>query len=55
MYADDMNFCHQPFDIAQLNDAINSDLVTVEDYWLKGNELSFNVMKTHAMLISIKP
>ena len=54
MYADDMSICHQSSDIAQLNGAINSDLALVEK-WLKGNKLSLNVMKTHAMLISTKP
>ena len=54
MYADDTSICHQSSDIAQLNGAINSDLVLVEK-WLKGNKLSLNVMKAHAMLISTKP
>ena len=54
MYADDMSLCHQSSDIAQLNEAMNSDLAQVEK-WLKGNKLSLNVMKTHSMLISTKP
>ena len=54
MYADETSICHQSSDIAQLNGAINSDLALVEK-WLKGNKLSLNVMKTHAMLISTKP
>ena len=54
MYTDDTSLCHQSSDIAQLNEAINSDLAQVEK-WLKGNKLSLNVMKTHSMLISIKP
>ena len=54
MYTDDTSVCHQSFDIAQMNEAINSDLAQVEK-WLKGNKLSLNVMKTHAMLISTKP
>ena len=54
MYADDTSICHQSFDIAQMNEAINSDLAKVEK-WLKGNKLSLNVTKTHAMLVSTKP
>ena len=49
MYADDTSLCRQCYDIAQLNEAINSDLAHVEK-WLKGNKLSLNVMKTHSML-----
>ena len=41
-------------DIAQLNEATNSDLPQVEK-WVKGNKLSLNVMKTHSMVISTKP
>ena len=54
MYADDTSICHKSFDIAQLNEAINSDLAQVEK-WLKSNRLSLNVMITHAMLIPSKP
>ena len=39
MYADDPSICHQSSDIAQLNEAINSDLAQVEK-WLKGNKIS---------------
>ena len=46
MYADDTSVCHQSSDITQLNEAINSNLAQVEQ-WLKGNKLSFNVMKTN--------
>ena len=53
MYADERSLCHQSSDIAQLNEAINSDLAQVEK-WLKGNKRSLNVMKTHSMLISTK-
>ena len=42
-HADDMNICHQPYDIAQLSEAINIDLAKVED-WLNGNELFPNVV-----------
>ena len=38
MYADDTSICHQSFDIAQMNEVINSDLAQVEK-WLKGNKL----------------
>ena len=54
MYTDDTSIWHQSSDFAQLNGAINGDLALVEK-WLKGNKLSLNVMKTHAMLISTKP
>ena len=47
MYADDTSICHQSSDIAQLNGAINSDLVLVEK-WLKGNKLSLNENTCHA-------
>ena len=48
------SLCHQLHDITQLNEAINNDLAHVEK-WLRGNKLSLNVMKTHALLISTKP
>ena len=54
MYADGTSLCHQSHDITQLNEAINNDLAHVEK-WLRGNKLSLNVMKTHALLISTKP
>ena len=53
MYADDTSLCYQALDTTQLNKAINSDLLLVEQ-WLRGNKLSLNVMKTHSMLISSK-
>ena len=53
MYADDTILCYLSSDIAQLNEAIKSDLAQVEK-WLKGNKLSLNAMKTHSMLISTK-
>ena len=54
MFADDTCLYHQSNDLSLLNEAINEDLTYV-DNWLKGNKLSLNVMKTHSMLISIKP
>ena len=54
MYADDTSLRHQSHDITQLNEAINNDLAQVEK-WPRGNKLSLNVMKTHALLISTKP
>ena len=53
MYADDTSLCHQPRDLTQLNEAINSDLRKLET-WLQGNKISLNVAKTHSMLISTK-
>ena len=53
MYADDTSLCHQSHDLTRLNEAINSDLRKLET-WLQGNKLSFNVAKTHSMLISTK-
>ena len=43
------------YDLTQLNEAINSDLTKLETWLhLQGNELSLNVAKTHAMLLSTK-
>ena len=44
MFADDTCLYCQSSDISLLNEAINEELTHV-DNWLKGNELSFNVMK----------
>ncbi len=54
MYVDDRSLCCQSSDTAQLNEAINNDLIKLEK-WLKGNKLSLSVLKTHSMLISTKP
>ena len=54
MFADDTCLYHQFSDISPLNEAINEDLSHAEN-WLKGNKLSFIVMKTHSILISTKP
>ena len=54
MFADDTCFSHQSSEISLLNEVISEDLAHV-DNWLKGNKLSLNVMKTHSMLISMKP
>ena len=53
MYADDTSLCHQSHNLTQLNEAINNDLKQL-DTWLKGNKLSLNVAKTHAMLVTTK-
>ena len=53
MYADDTSLCHQSHNLTQLNEAINNDLKKL-DTWLKGNKLSLNVAKTHAMLVTTK-
>ena len=53
MYADDTSICYHSHEITQLNEAINNDLYKLEK-WLEGNKLSLNVVKTRAMLISIK-
>ena len=54
MFADDTSPCHLSSITSLLNEVINEDLTLVVN-WLKGNKLSFNVMKTHSMLISTKP
>ena len=54
MFADDPCHYHQSSDTSLLNEAINEDLTPVDNR-LKGNKLSLNVMKTHSMLVSIKP
>ena len=53
MFADYACLFHQSSDISLLNEAINEDLLHV-DNWLQSNKLSLNVMKTHSMLISTK-
>ena len=54
MSADDTCLYHQSSDISPLNEAINEDLMHVEN-WLKGKKLSLNLRKTHSMLISTTP
>ena len=54
MFADDTCLYHQSSNISLLNEAINENLLHV-DNWLKGNKLSLYVMKTHSMPISTKP
>ena len=53
MYADDTSICHQSYNLAQLNEAINSDLKQL-DTWLKGNKLFLNVVKKKLVSISTK-
>ena len=50
---DDTTLCYQSPDINILNDAINNDLIQL-DNWLKGNKLSLNVAKTNSILASTK-
>ena len=53
MYADDASLCYKSSDMTQLNEAINNDLKAL-DTWLQGNKLTFNLTKTHFMLLSTK-
>ena len=39
--------------MTQLNEAVNNDLKQL-DTWLKGNKISLNVAKTHAMLVTTR-
>ena len=50
MYADDKGVYYHGASLAQLNDTINKDLESL-DNWLKGNKLSLNVVKTISMNI----
>ena len=50
MYADDTGLYNCGASLAQLNEAINKDLESL-DHWLKGNKLSLNVVKTASMNI----
>ena len=52
MYADDASLCYQTSDINNLNDAIDNDLMQL-DNWLKGNTLSLNVAKNELYAYSI--
>ena len=54
MFSYDTYLYHQSNDTSLLNEAINEDLMHV-DNWLTGHKYSLNVMKTHFMLISTKP
>ena len=49
MNADDTSICYHSHEITQLNEAINNDLYQLEK-WLEGNNLSFKVVETCAML-----
>ena len=53
MYADDTSFCYQCNDLTQVNEAINNDLMKL-DNWLHGNKRFLNVAKTHPMLLAAK-
>ena len=51
MYADDTSLCFEPKDLKALNVALNEDLQRL-DYWLQGNKLSLNVVKTKSLLVA---
>ena len=50
MYADDTSISYSSKSVAEINEAINSDLKRLQ-IWLGGNKLSFNVAKTHSMIL----
>ena len=51
MYSDDTSLCSSPKDLKALNVALNEDLQRL-DYWLQGNKLSLNVVKTKSLLVA---
>ena len=51
MYADDTSLCSRSKDLTELNKALSEDLQRL-DYWLQGNKLSLNVVKTKSLLIA---
>ena len=53
MFADDTSIYRCSKDVHQLNREINEDLEKLDE-WLMGNKLSFNVAKTHSMLIAFQ-
>ena len=53
MYADDNSLCLKSKDISQINIAMNRDLEDL-DAWLKGNNLSLNIVKRKSMVIATK-
>ena len=50
MYADDAGLNLRGASLAQMNETINKDLESL-DNWLTGNKLSLNVVKTVSMNI----
>ena len=51
MYADDTSLCSRSKDLKEFNKALNEYLERL-DYWLQGNKLSLNVVKTKSLLIA---
>ena len=54
MYADDTAISYSSDKSEELDLVINEELSCIER-WLQGNKLSFNVVKTQAMIIGSKP
>ena len=54
MYANNARISYSSKNIKVLNETLNSDLDAFKQ-WLKGNKLSLNVIKTHAMVIGSRP
>ena len=50
MYADDTSISYSSKSIAEINEAVNSDLKRLQ-LWLEGNKLSLNVAKTQSMIL----
>ena len=50
MYADDTRILYSSKSIAEVNEAVNSDLKRLQ-VWLEGNKLSLNVAKTQCMIL----
>ena len=53
MYADNTSLSFQNHSVSRVNKALNQDPEAL-DKWLKGNKVSFNVAKTHSIIISTK-
>ena len=53
MYADDTSISYSSKSVAEINEAINSDLKRLQ-IWLGGNKLSLNVAKTQSMILHLK-
>ena len=50
MYGDDTSISYSSKSVAEINEAINSDLERLQ-IWLGGNKLSLNVAKTQSMIL----
>ena len=51
MYDDDTSLCSRSKDLKEVNKALNEDLQRLA-YWLQGNKLSLNVVKTKSLRIA---